>query len=84
MAEKKELQIKMSDQVRGKMADDPEAQKAMREFIAVLHQAHDAVQRGQYKTMDDAVEAITGNRPEPVDSDMSLDEALGLNDDDNN
>lgn len=82
MAEDKELKIELSDQVREQMAADPAMAEALREMMAAFHQANDAVQRGQYETMEDAIEAITGNRPAPVDLDQpSMNEVLGLGDD---
>lgn len=62
----KELQIEMSDQVKDKMAEDPEAAEAIRDFVAILRQASYGVKTGQYKTMDDALEVLTGSRPEAV------------------
>ena len=38
-------------------------------MFANFHQAADAVQRGQYKSFDDAMEGITGERPKKVDMD---------------
>ena len=67
MDEDKELEIEMSDQVKDQIASDPEMAAAMADFIAMLHQARDAVKRGQYKTIDDAMEGITGNRPVKID-----------------
>lgn len=59
-----ELTVEFSDQVLEKMAEDPELVKALREFSANMRQAHAAVKAGQYASMEDAVEAITGSRPE--------------------
>jgi ATP-dependent protease HslVU (ClpYQ) ATPase subunit len=63
----KELKIEILDEVKDEIARDPEMAELMADFIAMLHQAHDAVRRGQYKTMDDALEALTGNRPVQID-----------------
>jgi len=62
-----ELKVVLSDQIENDIAADPELKDIIAEFIARMHQAHDAVLRGQYKTMDDAIEAITGIRPVVLD-----------------
>lgn len=65
----------------------PDIAAALRSFIAAFHQAADAVKRWQYKTMDDALEVITGSRPAKVDHvgevipGSSLHEDMGLDDD---
>lgn len=72
---KKELTIELSDEVRDKMNSDPELATVMKELFANFHQAFEGVQSGQYKSMEDAMEAITGNRPEPIGpDDFILDE----------
>ena len=70
----KDLEIIMSDEVAAQMADDPEMAAALREISAAFRQAHHAVQSGQHGTFEDAMEAITGNRPEPVFLDDEEDE----------
>lgn len=65
--EEKEYKVIYSDLVKKQMEEDPELAKAIREFTAAMRQALHAVETGQHKTLDDAVEAITGNRPVPVD-----------------
>lgn len=67
--EKKEMDVILSDHVQQQMKDDPEMAKAIREFSAMLRQASYGVSTGQYKSLDDAVEAITGSRPVKVDMD---------------
>lgn len=69
MSEPKELDIHVLPEVAEQMADDPELAEALKETFAVFHQAHHAVETGQYKTFDDAMEAITGSRPELVEFD---------------
>lgn len=64
-----EFKVVLSDQIKSDIADDPELKDIMADFIACLHQAHDAVLRGQYKTLDDAIEAILGSRPVALDPD---------------
>lgn len=58
-------------------AKDPEAAKAAREMLANIRQAHTAWLAGQYPSFEDAVEAITGQRPERIpeeDSDIERDD----------
>lgn len=55
-------------------AKDPKAAAAAREMLANIRQAHAAWLDGKYPSFPDAMEAITGQRPEPVaieDSDDS-------------
>lgn len=59
----KELEIRYSDQVKEKIAEDPEMADFLRDFSACARQAMQGVQDGKYKDFDDAMEAITGNRP---------------------
>lgn len=66
-AEKKELEIVLTPEIQAQMDADPELAKHMREFFANMRQADAAVQNGQYKTMEDAMEAIAGNRPVKID-----------------
>lgn len=63
----KDLTIELSPEVEASMAADPELAKAMRELSAIMRQAFAGVQSGQYKSMDDAMEALTGNRPKKID-----------------
>lgn len=67
MPDKPELTVLLSDQVKEAMAEDADVAKMMKDMIAVFHQAQHAVDTGQHETFEDAVEAITGNRPEPID-----------------
>lgn len=48
-------------------AEHPGAKKEMGELFALMRQAHQAWQAGQYKTFEDAMEALTGQRPERLD-----------------
>lgn len=68
MADDKDLEIELSDQVKAQMAADPKMAAALREMFAMMRQAHAATKAGQYKTMDDAMEAISGHRPQKYDS----------------
>ena len=64
-----ELKIKISDQVKEQMEKDPELKRVLGELFANFHQAADAVKRGQYKSFDEAMEGITGERPKKVNAD---------------
>lgn len=83
MTDGKDLTIDMSEQVKAQMLADPELAKAMKEFMAIMHQAHEGVKSGQYKTMDDAMEALTGSRPQKVDLETGeeLDDGSTMNKD---
>lgn len=65
----KELTIEFTDEVKAKLDADPKMAAAVRDLLAAIHQAHHAVQAGQHKTMEDALEAITGFRPVAIDPD---------------
>lgn len=45
---------------------DPAAGEKIKEMLANMRQAHQAVQEGRYASFEDALEAITGERPVPV------------------
>lgn len=64
-----DLKIIIPPAIQAQMDANPKLGEAMREIFAAMRQAHHAVQSGQYATFDDAMEAITGCRPEPVDLD---------------
>lgn len=49
--------------------EDPQAAQDARELFAAMRQAHTSWQAGQYDSFEDALEAITGTRPIPVDLD---------------
>jgi len=66
---RKERDIIISDQVAEQMAGDPELADEIRGILAAFRQAEHAVATGQHKSFEDALEAITGNRPEPVEFD---------------
>ena len=67
MSEDKDVEITLSDQVKGQMEADPNMAAAIRDFSACMRQAFQAVKDGQHKSWEDAIEAITGTRPEVVD-----------------
>jgi hypothetical protein len=66
--------IEFAPGVLEKMESDPELKAAMQEMLANMRQAHHAWTSGQYASFDDAMEAITGSRPEAVDVDDLPDE----------
>jgi hypothetical protein len=69
----KELDIQFAPeaeaQIKALIAEHPKAEDEFKGFFAALRQAHQGVQTGRYKSFDDAMEAITGNRPERLDPD---------------
>ena len=78
MDDKKDFTVELSDQVKKQIADDPEVAAALREFAAIFRQAEAGVRSGQYKTIDDAMEILTGARPVKTDplSGEAIDGAL--------
>ncbi|RPH76011.1 hypothetical protein EHM76_00220 [bacterium] len=67
MSKADEFKIEMTPEVAEKLAQNPELAEAMRMFSAGFRQALHAVETGQHKTIDDALEAILGCRPEKID-----------------
>ena len=65
--EPKDLQVEISPEVEEQIANDPELAEALKSFLAAMHQANHAVQTGKHASLEDAMEAITGHRPMPVD-----------------
>lgn len=63
------FKIEMSDQVRQKMAEDPEMAEAMAEFMQHVQDAKALLDDGTAKTFDEAMFMVTGTRPEPLDPD---------------
>jgi hypothetical protein len=57
-----------SDLAKAKMTADPDLAEAMREIAATMRQAHHAWQSGRYASFDDAMYAITGRRPEKINT----------------
>lgn len=70
MTEKKEKDytVEWSDQVSEAAASDPKMAEFLRDFGAKARQAMQMVDSGQYKSFDDAMEALTGQRPEKIDN----------------
>lgn len=64
--------------------DDPEFAAEFREFSANMRQAMHAWQTGRYPSFEDAMEAITGQRPRRIDLDDDAMEALDEIEKDNN
>ncbi len=67
-----ELPITMTDDLKAQVAADPGMAQALQNLTAAIHQAHYAVQNGQYASMDDALEVLLGSRPELWDLDGNL------------
>lgn len=66
-----DLEITFAREVLEAMNKNPELAAAIREFCANMRQAKHAVLTGQHKTIEDAMEAITGHRPERLDTFLS-------------
>lgn len=49
------------------IAEDPKAKAGFAELFACIRQAQQAWAEGRYPSFEDALEAITGNRPERID-----------------
>lgn len=62
----KDLSIEILPAVQEQMDADPEAAAVMKSFLEVLYSAHAGVKSGQYKTIDDGIEALTGHRPRKI------------------
>lgn len=56
----------MSPEAQAQIDADPKLAKAMVSIKEVLLNAHQGVKDGRYKSLDDAVEAMTGQRPTEV------------------
>ena len=69
MNKEKELKVELSTAVKAQVEDDPELAEAIRHLSACFRQASYAVATGQHKTFEDALEAITGSRPEKIEED---------------
>ena len=57
-----ELTIMFSPEVQGQMASDPKLAEMIRSVNASFHQAFHGVQSGQYKSLDEAMEKVTGGK----------------------
>ena len=55
-----------AEQIAAMTEKDPALREALTEMLANMRQAHHAVKTGRYRTFDDAIEAITGKRPEKI------------------
>lgn len=53
-------------EIEAMMASDPAAAVALRDLLATMRQAAHAWHSGQYASFEDAMEALTGSRPQPV------------------
>src|SRR5215471_17108338 len=61
-----EFSVEWSDEVKEAAAKDPKKAAYLREFGAIARQAMAGVQSGQYASFDDAIEALTGSRPQKL------------------
>ena len=64
-----DVTVIFSPEVLERMENDPSLQEAMRFFSETMQTAIEGVKRGQYKTLDDAMEALLGHRPVKYDTD---------------
>lgn len=71
LTEKKEFEIVIGPEASREMERDPVMAEAMKDLFAAMKQAIHGVETGQYETFEDAMEAITGDRPELVNPDDS-------------
>lgn len=62
-----EPKVEYGPEVQAAIAQDPELAEAVRSFAANVRQAMADVASGKYASFDDAIFALTGNRPEPLD-----------------
>lgn len=63
---KQDVQVILTPEVEAAAAQDPELAEMIRDFVACFRQGVYGVETGQYKSLDDALEALLGSRPEPV------------------
>ncbi len=59
-----DVMVSFSPQVQAQMDNNPDLAEAMRDFLANVRQALNDVKTGKYNSFDDAMEAITGERPQ--------------------
>lgn len=64
-----DMKLVILPEAQAAMDADPDLAKLVRELNANFHQAMQGVKDGKYVTFEDAMEAITGQRPEKVDLD---------------
>lgn len=58
--------IEVSDQVKDAMASDPKLAEALKALMSSMRNAAEAVKAGRYKSFDDAMEDMTGHRPQMI------------------
>jgi len=58
--------ITYSEEVKRKMQENPEIAEFVRSVSASFRQAHHGVQTGQYSSIMEGIEAITGSSPKIV------------------
>jgi hypothetical protein len=73
MKKRQPLEVEMTPEAQASIeqlvAAHPEAEEAIRDFLAKMHQAAESVNSGQYASFEDAIEALTGERPTLIDLD---------------
>lgn len=67
MTEKKDTRVVvLSDLAKKQLDANPEMHEAVTEFVSKMTTAMTAFKKGEYATMDDAIEAILGHRPKKL------------------
>lgn len=74
MKDDPEFEVVYSDLVKQQMESDPDLAAAIREFSAMARQVAHGIETGQYESFDEGMEALTGNKPKPIDLDDIEDE----------
>lgn len=65
----KKFRIEVSPQAQAKVDSDPALAEVMREMMKSFDAAMEALATGKFETFEDAMEAITGQRPKPLSFD---------------
>lgn len=75
MSDDKAVKIELAPGLREQIDKSPGLAEAMAGFEAQIKAAGEALARGEYATMDDAIEGVTGMRPEPLTPEQLRDAA---------
>lgn len=67
-------QVILDPSVQAQIDADPELAEAFKAFSEAARNAMQGVSDGRYKSFEDAIEAITGSRPEAISDDEVLPE----------
>lgn len=66
---KEPFKVVLSEQVKGKMAENTEMAEALRSMMEVMEAAARGVEEGRYPSFDEAMFQLTGDRPRKLDED---------------